>query len=400
MNTIKTIFKKELIDTIRDRRTLITMVVIPILLFPVLIGLVSRITVSQIQKAEEEVLNIGLITYGNAEDLRAILLERNDFHIIDGVNSDEVQKLIREDSLAGALVFDQNFDRQVADFYSGEVEVYYIAATEDQEIVYDRLIELVDEYEEHLLEARFETLNMDKTIIDTVQPRIINLATLEERIGQRIGGFLPYIFIIFCFIGSMYPAIDLGAGEKERGTLETLMASPASRLQIVTGKFGVVVMTGILSAVFAVIGLFVGLQSLQLELPPELRDALMGILQMKSILLILSLLLPLTVFFARMQLAISFYARSFKEAQSIITPLNIVVIIPLIIALLPGIELNSATALVPVMNVVLTTKAVISDTLTPFLMAEVYLSLFFLAGLSLFGCERWIRREETLFRSS
>ncbi len=329
-----------------------------------------------------------------------MLFERNDLHIIDGVNSDEVQELIREDSLAGALILNQNFDRQVVDLHAGEMELYYNTATRDQEIVYDRLMELVNEYKEHLLDARFETLNMDKTIIDTVQPKIINLATLEERIGQQIGGFLPYIFIIFCFIGSMYPAIDLGAGEKERGTLETLMASPASRFQIVTGKFGIVVLTGILSAVFAVIGLFGAIQTLQLELPPELQDALMGILQMKSILLVLSLLLPLTVFFAGMQLAISFYARSFKEAQSIITPLNIVVIIPLIIAMLPGIELNSTTALVPVMNVVLATKAVISGTMTPLLMTEVYLSLFFLAGLSLFGCERWIRREETLFRGS
>ncbi len=62
MNIIMTIFRKELIDTIRDRRTLITMIVIPILLFPVLIGIVSRLTMSQIQQAEEEVLNIGLIT--------------------------------------------------------------------------------------------------------------------------------------------------------------------------------------------------------------------------------------------------------------------------------------------------------------------------------------------------
>ena len=76
-----------------------------------------------------------------------------------------------------------------------------------------------------------------------------NVASVQERVGGTIGGFLPYMFILFCFIGAMYPAIDLGAGEKERGTLETLLSSPAHRSEIVVGKLLTIMLFSIATAV-------------------------------------------------------------------------------------------------------------------------------------------------------
>jgi sodium transport system permease protein len=114
----------------------------------------------------------------------------------------------------------------------------------------------------------------------------------------------------------------------------------------------------------------------------------------------MSLLVPLAVFFAAGLLSISIFARSFKEAQSLMTPLSIVVIMPVVIGLMPGIKLDATTALIPVLNVSLASKDIIAGTISYGLMAEVYGSLVVLAALSLYGCARWFGRESTIFRSS
>jgi sodium transport system permease protein len=197
----------------------------------------------------------------------------------------------------------------------------------------------------------------------------------------------------------MYPAIDLGAGEKERGTLETLLTSPAGRLEILLGKFGVVVLTGILTAVISIVGLYLGIRASS-EIPPEILSAILNMLEIRSVFLLLSLLLPLTIFFAAILLSLSLFAKSFKEAQSIINPLMIVIIVPAFIGLMPGTELDAKTALIPILNVSLATKAIIAGTITPAILAEVYLSLIALAAVSLIYCKWVFGRESTIFRGT
>jgi sodium transport system permease protein len=206
------------------------------------------------------------------------------------------------------------------------------------------------------------------------------------------------MFVIFSFMGAMYPGIDLGAGEKERGSLETLLSSPATRLEIVLGKLGVVSLAGIASALIAMLGMSLAVRFIT-DTSPEILDAVMSMLDVKMILLILSLVIPLAVFFAAGVLSISIYARSFKEAQSMISPASILIIIPVAIGLLPGIELSPQTAFIPVLNVSLASKEVLAGTADLLLLLEVYVSLLIFSGLGIWGCVRWFNREETLFRS-
>jgi sodium transport system permease protein len=123
-------------------------------------------------------------------------------------------------------------------------------------------------------------------------------------------------------------------------------------------------------------------------------------LEFRSIVMLLSLLLPLTVFFAGVLLSLSFFARSYKEAQSIISPMTIVIIVPAFVGLMPGMSLNVVTACIPILNVSLATKAIIADTASPLLLLEVYVSLIALAALALFLCSRVFENETTIFRGS
>ena len=149
-----------------------------------------------------------------------------------------------------------------------------------------------------------------------------DVASVQEKLGKIAGGFLPYFFIIFGFMGAMYPALDLGSGEKERGTLETILSSPASRLDVVMGKFLVIMSAAFLTAFLALGGLVIGIQQIS-EIPPQVLSVVNDMFTFKTIAMIMTLVLPVSAFFSAMLLGLSIYARSFKEAQSIMAPLNL-----------------------------------------------------------------------------
>jgi sodium transport system permease protein len=396
MNRFATIFRKEFTDTIRDRRTLFVMIVFPLLLVPALMIIVTNMQMSSMRKAEEKTLRVALVARGNAAGLLAGLTGRPDIRVVEGIPADSMEAMIARDSIDAGVVVAADFDSLVGNMKSGTVRLFY-KSSDDFDMVKRRLSDIIAAYEKTIVAARFERLRIDAGIVTPVSIEEHDAASMKERIGKTVGGMLPYLFVIFCFMGSMYPAIDLAAGEKERGTMETLLTAPVTRFQILLGKFAVVVVTGLLSAVVSIVGIFLAVRQAS-KIPPEVFNAVMAILDVQSVLLVLSLLVPLTVFFAAFLLSVSIFAKSYKEAQSMISPLMIVIILPVLIGLFPGVALDSVTALIPVLNVSLATKEIIAGTIKPGLLLEVYASLFVLAGASLFGCARWFEREETIFR--
>jgi sodium transport system permease protein len=398
MKAIATVFLKELLDTMRDRRTLFVMVVFPLLLFPVLLTAISAVQTTQIKKAEDKVLRVGLILNGNATELRSLLAGRDGFRVIEGIQPDSVRPFLERDSLDAAIIVTGDFDRTVGAGGRGSLTLAY-RFTDEYSIAERRVKQCLETFEKGLVEKRFAAMGVTPDIVDAVAVQEQDITPMKEKLGRTIGGLLPYLFVIFCFMGSMYPAIDLAAGEKERGTIETLLTAPVSRFQILLGKFGVVVLTGLFSAAVSMLGLYVAVSG-NSDVPEEMLGAVTSILDPGAIALVLSLLLPLAVFFAAFLLSLSFYARSYKEAQSLISPLAIVIILPVAVGMIPGIQLTPLTAMIPILNVSLATKEIIAGTIAPGLLAIVYGSLLTLAGLSLWACVRWVNREETIFRGS
>jgi sodium transport system permease protein len=402
---ILAIFRKELLDTLRDRRTLITSILIPILVFPLLFGLITKIASSQEQTARDRTITIGLSATGGEGRLKDLLLKKGDLlfekgslRIREGLDLEAARALIAADSLDGMIQFDPQFERQVQSGIPGRISFFYRESSKGR-VERQRVQEVLKAYEKELTEARLQSLGLDPRLdLHPVEITSFNLASQRERIALAIGGFLPYMFIIFSFVGCMHPAMDLTAGEKERGTLETLLTLPATRLQILSGKFLVVVLMGLFSVVLTFGGLLAGVRTMDRS-GAQLTRQIGAFLELDSALLVVSLVLPLVVFFAAAVLTVSIYAKSYKEAQALTAPGMFVVIVPVVISLLPGIELTDRTALIPIMNVSLATKAILAGTITPTQLALVYTSLIGLAGLSLYGCARMFERESAVFRS-
>jgi len=392
-----TIAKKEVIDISRDRRTIIMMVVVPLFLIPVLLGTVFKITKSMAEKASEKQLKVQIYGQEYAPDLYQAFADLDKVIILDQIPTDSIQSYIQQEFLDVAIHVDSDYKVNIAKNGQAKIRIQF-KGTDSFGITKDRINGVLKKFENQIVSERMDRLNLKPEVVRAYNINYEDVASRQEKFGKIAGGWFPYVFIIFGFMGAMYPALDLGAGEKERGTLETILSSPASRLDIVLGKFLVVLLAAFLTAFLALGGMAVGIQRIP-DIPPEVLIVINEVLNPKTIGLIMTLVLPVAAFFSAMLLGLSIYARSFKEAQSIVAPLNIVIIFPAVIGTLPGMELNAITSLIPVLNVSLASKDIIAGVINPLYMAEVYMSLFGFAGLAIFWCVKMFNWEKTIFRS-
>jgi sodium transport system permease protein len=398
MSNIITIFIKELKDILRDRRTLMAMLLFPLLLVPAILSVSTSFQASQEEEAMLKTLNIAVINNGNSDRGKAFakaLSLQTDFNVIENIPADQLNALVKGDSLDAALVLAPSFDAAIQNGRSGGIE-YYFNST-DSRVIRDRISGSLQQFETFILNERLDSLGISDAMIDPIKIDEKDVYTQEESIGKMIGGFLPYIFVLFCLMGAMYPTIDLFTGEKERGTMETILTVPANRLQILLGKMGVVVISGVISGLMAIVGMYIALK-INPDAPDFFVNMINKVLNPVSAGLIIAMLIPLTTFFAGCMIPVGVYAKSFKEAQSMIQPAIIIAIVPLVIGMMPGIQLNFGTALIPILNVALASKEIIAGTINYGMLAVVFLSLIVIAGLGVLVSIRQFGKEGNILR--
>ena len=381
---IFTIFKKELKDTLRDRRTLMMMLVIPMLIFPVIMNVFVSVSASFQEEAATKKIKIGIVGAPNnflQTELNAIPASFGNKEVI--IYKDTLSMLadLKIDSLQLGAYVKSDFNLYLDSMKPAPLTFYFNATDMGMQERAEGYMKII---EEKAIQKRYLKLGVNQEKVKPIETTYKNIASDKEMVGKLAGGILPYIFIAFGFIGCMYPAIDLFTGEKERGTIETLLTTPVARWQILFGKMGVVVLSGLVAASCALLGLFLSIEVLDVVDNKEILNIIHSILSPTFIILLYSLLIPLTVFFAGVMIPIAVYAKSFKEAQSIITPLNIVMVLPAMVGFFPGVELNLVTACIPVVNIVLATKELIAGTLDFGLVALSFSVMFVLATLAVF----------------
>jgi len=396
MSIIVSIFKKELIDVLRDRRTLMFMVVIPILITPLLVIGSIKFQEYQNKKSEEKILKIAYINESEDSLTKELLSDQKGVKIIEGVPIDSIESYIKSDSLQGGLYLGKGFLKKIKTNSSGEVKIYY-KSSDLMSKSKKRIQAALDIYKEKIIAERLTQLNVDGQILEPINITNIDMATAKETLGKAVGGFIPYVLVMFIFLGAMYPAIDLGAGEKERGSLETLLSSPATKFEITMGKLLVVSLTGIVSGLVSVLGISSSLFFID-KIPVQIQETILELINPFMIFSIIILMIPIAIFFASMLLSISFYARSFKEAQSLMGPLNMVIIVPLFLSLGPGMEMDHATALMPLINVGLLTKEILAGSVELIYFIETLFSLLFCAAIGIWFSVFWFKKENTIFR--
>ncbi|MBX2949736.1 MAG: ABC transporter permease [Crocinitomicaceae bacterium] len=394
---IVTIFKKELIETLRDKRTLIVMIVIPALLFPLIFKITSSFSRDMSEKAATKTLIVGYVGEEGRvlEELKASdAAEKGKYKWKKIADTTAVKEAIQADSIQLGLYLGEGVEGMIYGNKTAKIKIFHDATNLGYR---ERFEQKVQQFNEKMTQERLDSLKIDKQLFNVLDVQEVNVASTQEMIGKMAGGMLPYIFIIFGFIGCMYPAIDLFTGEKERGTVETLLTTPVPRWKILTGKMGVVVVSGLIAASFAIGGLYFSAQSITSGKSMEgLSAVLDSLFSPGTLITMFALVIPLVIFFAGIMVPVTVYAKSFKEAQSIITPLNIAVLVPAMIGMFPGIEYSVETAFIPVINVVLATKEIIAGTIDYTLYACTLFSLIVLAFVAVFLSHKHFGKETNI----
>jgi sodium transport system permease protein len=393
MKKILIIAKKEFLDMFRDRRTMIRMILIPLLIFPLIMNVVTRIQSSVSEKQAAEKLTVGYIENGQIIPSVSRMKTEPNFEFITYTDSATLQKDVASKKINLGILYAKNY---LADYNEGRQANYTVFFRGADAEEFGRFEEILEREDSVLVDGRMSLMAKNYTYIEPTNGNFVNLSSIKEILAKYAGGMLPYIFMAFLFMGCMLPAIDLFAGEKERGTIETLLTSPVNRAQILIGKLIVVTSIGLMSATIALIGLFISLNMLQAD--SEMMTAINSILSPTLIATLYILLIPLAFFFAGVMIPISVYSRSFKEAQSILTPLNIIMVLPAMAGFFPGVELDYFTAFIPIVNVVLATKAIMAGNADFVLIAITFISLIVLATISIWIAFRQFGKESTILR--
>ena len=401
LRNIAIVYRKELIDSLRDRRTLISMIAVPLLLMPLLtIGLLV-VMIRQVGKASEEVPKVMILGGDDSPKVRAELEKLEGVKIVPQ-NPDYAEEISNK-QIRAAVEIPPGFDAKLAAGEPMSVKIYMYQGELKSGFGANRLEKFFRDLRDRAIRERLEARHLPEAMVHPFDIKEQNVASPEKVGGALIGGLVPYFIILLCLTGAMYPAMDLTAGEKERGTIETILCSPVSRTHLVLGKFLMVltasVATGVLSVISMIVSFGVGKKLLQGVANGAADTVLQITMTGKAVISVFTMVLPLAVLFSAALLAIALFAKSYKEAQSYISPLMIIVVLPAVAAVLPGVELNAALALVPVLNTSLISKEIMTGTYHWKYIALIFASSCIYAAGAIAIAVKLFQREDVLFRT-
>ncbi|QDU61582.1 ABC-2 family transporter protein [Planctomycetes bacterium Pan216] len=412
--TVKLIFLREVRDQLRDRRTLFMIVLLPVLLYPTLgLGLVQLtlnfgaqtrrigiVGVDQIPasapllNAQRDRFNVELFRDPDSQ-ANYVVIPRDDWSESD-VMSGKIDALI---------IFASDAKRDYEEGGRLRLRVLHNGTDDDSELAYRVTLSLLETWEEDLVAARMRQLGRPDEFAQPleIEEEDSDISPPAARSGTVWGKAVPFLLVMMALTGAFYPAVDLCAGEKERGTMETLLITPASRGEIVTGKFLAIFLFSVATSIFNLGSLGLTLGQISMLVPETARNAAeFTAPSLVAILWMLVLMLPLAAFFSAICMAISVFARSTKEGQYYLMPMFVIVMPLVFLTLVPGVELNFAYSLLPVTNVALLLRTLM---LNQYEVAMTYLFLVLVPTLLYsvlalrFAIEQF-NREEVLFREA
>jgi sodium transport system permease protein len=392
---IKLIFIKELVGTVRDKRTIIAMIIIPLIFYPLLfigIGYFNQMGKEKSEQAISKIIIIG------AEFSPALLqyFQNNPKIEILSIANNPLLKLEKGEAQL-ILIIPSDFKNRIEEGESGPLILKYDATETKSKIAQERINQAIAEYEKEIISQRLSMMHLKEEFIRPVILQMENVASPQKVIGSLLGVLLPYLIVMLIFVGAMHTAVDITAGEKERGTITTLLVSQINRLEIVLGKCFAVMLISFISMILGMIGLTLAFLS-----GTSIMGGIEGVefgISFSTIFLLVLVLLPLVGLASAVLIMVGIFARNTKEASSYITPIYMLTIFLGIISISQGIELSGKMFLVPVLNSSFVFKELLMGKIYWSHIITTFSANMVIATLALLGATRLFTKEEVLFRS-
>lgn len=420
------IFKKEILDTLRDKRTLAVVLLFPVIIYPVAVLGMSKLQGNQREAQRSKASEIAL--WGDLPaDVERAFTEKNKIHFHKWVGATDAERaLITAGHAPREPRDDSDPDARAADHYqratdeapltapirsvlaradldavlvawpdggryekdgSIDVDVYVDETRDVSDLAALRVRRLVEHVRETTTIAREREHHLTPGFSRVARLEIIDTSLSEKRSGKLIGMMLPMLLMIMCMVGALMPAIDLTAGEKERGTLQTLLCAPVRAFEIMAGKFLTVWTLSLMMGFANVASMGLTLRRImpeEIPVPAWTYFATFGLLFLPSCL------------FSALFISVAAFAKDFKDGQNLLMPVYLPCSLLASAALVPGLELDRGTALVPVVNVALLIRGIFQQTASAQLAFVVCFSTGMYAMLALMFAGRVFAKEEML----
>jgi len=402
LRNIGIVYRKELMEALRDRRTLITTFLVPLLMIPVLGAGFTGVMSAVIGNAKKEKPKVMVIGGADSPGLTQSLNENARIRIVP-TEPDWTNQVV-DKKIRAAVEVPEHFEGDLAKGQAGTVKIDIYGGELKSEMAAVNIEVFLKEYRDRVAAQRLTANHLPAELLKPFEVKRRNIAPPEKEAGAILGGIIAYMLIFMCLNGAMHPAIDLTAGEKERGTMETILSSPVSRTHLVLGKFLLVLTASMVTAMLLMVSVSVSSALLQkshaLEQMSEEGEPVPQLsLGPTAIASVMIMAVPLTVLFSAGLITIALFAKSHKEAQSYIAPLMFLVVIPAVAAMLPGVELTPKLAIVPLLNVSLLCKELVTGDYHWNYIALIFASTCVYATGALYLAVKMFQRESVLFRS-
>lgn len=387
------VFKKEMKDLFRDRKTLIIGILIPLLIFPIMFGFMGK-GMEKSTKQVTENLKIALVDNGNSS-LGTFLKNQKSFNLID---SKDMKKDVQDGKIYVGLVIPEDFENSINEEKTSEINIMYDDTNQNSEMALGIVTSLInDVYSKEVVKSRLNSRGIDVSILNPFSIKEEIVAKEKGGMGKLIlGMILPMMLVLYAMTGPMAAATDLGAGEKERGTLEPLLTTQTNRMNLLFGKLLAITVMGVIGSVASLIGVFLGFKS---------GGGMFGgdvalVIPINTLIMIGLCTILLTMVFGALELSISIYARSFKEAQTYLSPLTIIGIIAGYGTYMMDVKNISIAVLnIPLVNIVIVIKELISGIYNPLHIGITFGWAVIYISASVSFARYMFSREEVIFRT-
>ena len=313
MRNIWTVMKKEFDRFFKDKRMVMSTVLLPGLMIYFVYTIMGSAMGSQFMTEEEYVYKMEVV---NMPETMAPIFEDGTFEVteVDALDFDTLATRISNKEVDVAVVFDEKFDAVANDVKSGssQVEIYYNSTVTESSEAYGIVSSMIDYVETNIV---------DIFMVNTDQEKKYDLSTEEEMAGFLLGMIMPMLLVSFLFSGSMGVAPEAIAGEKERGTMATLLVTPINRAHIAIGKIVSLSCIALLSGLSSFLGVVLALPT---YMESVMEDVNMQVYGMKEYGAVLIVILATVLLIISLISVISAYSKSVKEASSFISPIMIV----------------------------------------------------------------------------
>lgn len=309
MNNFLTVFKKELLDIFRDRKALLFTLILPIVLYPLMFKFISS-SVTNIEKDVQKEINIA-IEGDTTSNVVSILKEQPNIKLPDINDSSSA---LKKGDVQAIIVIPENFDETLINGTHSTIEVLYDEESNKSMMANQMISAIFEQYKYQMVESTLIANGLNPSILEPFQVNYksgvnIDKPTDENGFGMMMLSMLPSLLVIFMVSSTLAMAADLGAGEKERCTFEPLLSTPALRSSILWGKIASLCTMAFFTLIINMLAMILSMNffmndggSLGITLSPT---TVIGII-LVSVLLLIAL--------SALQMAISLYARSSKEA--------------------------------------------------------------------------------------